>query len=379
MNPNVFYKSLIDHEITFFTGIPDSLLKDFTDSVSSYTDNGNHIISSNEGTAIGTAIGYHLATRRTPCVYLQNSGIGNALNPILSLADNEIYSIPMLIVLGWRGKPETKDEPQHIKQGAVMIPLLEAIGLDYQIIEDKTNEFECVRRASSKLKETNSPYVLLVSPNSFESFEKVSGDISGQLCTREEAIKCILSSIGKEDIVVSTTGKASRELFELEQNTSGNYWRNFLAVGGMGHASSIALGIALHKRNKKVYCIDGDGSVIMHMGAMVINGSMDLIDNFVHIVINNGAHESVGGQPTVGRKINLTKIAQGCGYTECYSASSLKELKRAITLISKLRGRLFVEINVRQGSRGDLSRPKSSLKKYKMALQNFLSNETSCI
>ncbi len=375
INIESFYNSLESCEIDFFTGVPDSLLKSFCAYISERKEK-NNIIAANEGNAIGLAAGYYLSSGKIPLVYMQNSGIGNAVNPLVSLADKLVYKIPMLILIGWRGEPEKKDEPQHKKQGIITVDLIETVGISYEVISEDTTDDDIkniVKKAYNYMIETKEPYAIIVRKGTFEEYSSIS------LCnskdkfelSREQAIEIILSEINKESVIVSTTGMASRELFEIREKRKEEHNKDFLTVGSMGHASQIALGIAINKRNTKVYCLDGDGALIMHMGGMTIIGNQN-VNNYVHIVINNGAHDSVGGQKTVGLDIDLLKIANACGYKKCYSCVNASEIRRFLKEINGTNELTFLEIKVNKGARKDLGRPTTTPIENKNMLMEYL-------
>lgn len=372
INTSEFYNALIQRKIDFFTGVPDSLLKDICAYISDNAPEERHIIAANEGASVGLAVGSYLASGKLPLVYLQNSGFGNTVNPLLSIADEEVYGIPMLLLIGWRGEPGVKDEPQHIKQGKVSEELLDAMKVPYQII-DSTSDFEAkldiaIKVAMSKKK----PYALLVRKGTFESYKLKKDKLTSFPLNREGAVKLIVDCLGDTDIVVSTTGKTSREVFEHRVALGQTHEKDFLTVGAMGHTSSIAMGIALEKNDRNIVCIDGDGSVLMHMGSLAINGMMGQLNNFKHIVINNGAHDSVGGQPTVGFGISLPKIAEACGYTLTTTATTVDDIKEKLIEVMDHQGRAFLEIKVNKGARKELGRPTRSPKENKAAFQQFL-------
>jgi len=376
IKPQDFFELLAKKGICFYTGVPDSLLKEFCSFVNDNVKARDHIITANEGGAVALASGYYLATGSPALVYMQNSGIGNSINPLLSLADPEVYSIPMLLLVGWRGEPGKKDEPQHIKQGKVMLKLFLSIEIDYAVLGETIQEaVEVVDEAVRVIKEKNCPYVIAVREGTFEKYPLAETGESEFELSREEAIELVLQSLEENDIVVSTTGKASREVFEYRKTNSQGHEKDFLTVGSMGHSSQIALGIALSKPDSRVINLDGDGSVIMHMGSMAVIGTT-APQNLVHIVLNNGAHESVGGQPTAGFLIDLPKIATACGYKISMSAVNAQELFSAIDILSKTQGPVFLEIRVNKQSRKDLGRPDSSPKENKKSFMKFLGNET---
>ena len=320
-----FYKKLVESGVGFFTGVPDSLLKDFCAYITDKTEEQNHIIAVNEGTAVALACGYHLATGSIPLVYMQNSGIGNAVNPLLSLADMEVYNIPLVLVIGWRGEPGVHDEPQHVKQGKVTCSLLEAMGIPYAVLESaEEGANRQIETCFDTIKKTQSPYAFVIRKDTFAPYT-LQKEESKATMTREEAIE-LISSI-RDGVIVSTTGMISRELYELrEKENPASHERDFLTVGSMGHASSIALSIALQRPKLQVTCLDGDGAALMHMGAIASIGTKKP-RNFCHIVFNNGAHDSVGGQPTIAPFIDLPAIARACGYVHVYQARTKEELK----------------------------------------------------
>lgn len=371
ISPKFFFETLQNNGFDFFTGVPDSLLKDICAYITKNVDKTKHIIPANEGAAIALATGYNMSTGSYPLVYMQNSGIGNAINPLLSLADSKVYSIPMLILIGWRGEPGIKDEPQHIKQGEVTLDLLEAMSIPYSILID--NEIDSAKQVTDAvryLKTNKSPYVLVVKKGTFESF-KLESDILeiGQI-SREDAIAHCCSKLGDTDIVVSTTGMISRELYEIRERNCQSHSSDFLTVGSMGHSSQIALTISLSKENRNVYCFDGDGALIMHLGSLCIVGNL-APRNFVHIVFNNGAHDSVGGQPTVGFYIDIPKIAKACGYKQAFKVNGTVEFD-AVFDNYKEGGPLLIEFIVKKGSRKDLGRPKTTPVENKDFFVDFL-------
>ena len=369
-----FYNELLKNEIDFFSGVPDSLLKSFCAYLKDKVISEKNIIAANEGNAIGIAAGHYLATKKLGLVYMQNSGIGNALNPLVSLADKLVYSIPMLLVIGWRGEPGKKDEPQHKKQGLVTIETLDVLKIKYDILDQFTNINDIkliLKKAYSYMKENSEPYGLIIKKDVFEEYKLKNTQIYEFDMKREEAIEILLSKMKKDSIVVSTTGMASRELFELREKYNQNHDKDFLTVGSMGHASQIALGIAINKKEREVYCIDGDGALLMHLGGLTIIGSQKP-KNFKHILINNGAHDSVGGQETVGFEVDMLSIAKACGYKECYSCSSKDELIVLCEKIKSLEGPIFLEIKVKKGARKDLGRPTTTPIENKEAFMRFL-------
>ncbi len=357
ISPKFFYDRLQENGVKFFSGVPDSLLKDICAYITDNVPHNNHIIAANEGNAVALAAGFHLATGELPLVYMQNSGLGNAVNPLMSLTDELVYSIPLLLMIGWRGEPGIKDEPQHLKQGLVTTDLLEAMKIPYVVLSDdeKTAEKQ-VEDAANYAKSHNAAFAFVVKKGTFEKYSIKEKIESSYPLKREEAIKRIVEHLSPEDIIVSTTGKTSRELFETREANGQPHFTDFLTVGSMGHTSQIALGIALQKPDKNIFCIDGDGAVIMHMGGLAVIGSRKP-KNYTHIVINNGAHESVGGQPTVGFNIDLPAIALANNYKKAVKVETIEELDNALKEINKDNSPYLIEVMVKVGSRADLGRP----------------------
>ncbi|MBI2508159.1 phosphonopyruvate decarboxylase [Candidatus Woesearchaeota archaeon] len=365
---NVFKKQGLE----FFTGVPDSFLKDFCSYINDHAKSENHIITANEGGAIALVTGYHLATGNIGVAYMQNSGEGNAVNPLVSLADPEVYSIPMLLLIGWRGEPGIKDEPQHVKQGKITIDLLNVLGIQYEILPDSINDAEkSVENIVNKIKEKNTPCALVIRKDLFEPYGSKNKIKSLYILSREKAIQIIVDNLNLGDVVVSTTGKISRELFEYREKIKQGHNRDFLIVGSMGHCSQIALGIALSKPNRQIYCLDGDGAAIMHMGSLAIIGSKN-IKNFKHIILNNGAHESVGGQPTAGFNIDFCSIAKACGYKTVLKAVDENEIKNRTVSLKSCSGPALLEIRINAFSRKELSRPTDSPLENKKKFMKFL-------
>ncbi len=364
-----FYDKLIENKIDFFTGVPDSLLKDFCAYVADNTPDERNIIAANEGNAVALAAGYHLATRRFGLVYMQNSGEGNAVNPLTSLADPDVYSIPMLLIIGWRSEPGKKDEPQHVKMGKITLKLLDTLEIPYKILEDSYED--TIKEAINYMKNKKSPYAIVVSKGTFQEYKLKNKIKTNYELNREEAIKIIAPLLHDDDIVVSTTGKTSRELFELREATKQGHEKDFLTVGSMGHSSSIALGIALKKSDRDVYCFDGDGALIMHMGALAIIGQLKP-KNFKHIVFNNYAHDSVGGQPTAAFNINIPKIAKACGYKDAFSAETKEEIIDKVGKMSKMEGPILLEVIINKGARKNLGRPTKTPIENKEDFMKFL-------
>ena len=322
--------------IDFYTGVPDSFLKGLCDELFARfgTDSPHHIVAHNEGGAIGLCAGHYLATGKPALCYMQNSGLGNAVNPLTSLTDPQVYSVPCLLVIGWRGEPGVKDEPQHIKQGAITLSLLDLLGIPYKVLSPDTSA-ENFHAAFSCLADTlqyGRPAALVVRKGSLSS-NLHPVHVNDASLTREKAAKIILQAAGKDDCFVSTTGKLSREVFEIRETRKEDHSRDFLTVGSMGHASMIALGIAEAKPERRIWCLDGDGAVMMHLGALPLIAQR-APTNFVHTVIDNGAHETVGGMPVCSGALNLTALAEAAGYKEVITADSEASLCDALKKVA---------------------------------------------
>ncbi len=365
-----FYRKLNENGFCFFAGVPDSLLKEFCLLLEREAGT-SHIITANEGNAIGACAGYNIATGKYGVTYMQNSGLGNTVNPLLSLADEKVYKIPMLLIIGYRGEPGVKDEPQHITQGELTLPLLETLRIEYKILDD--NYSEQLLFAREYLDKNSKPFALVVRKGTFEKYliEEPEKENEYNL-TRDDAIKTIVKGLGNDDFIVSTTGKASRELFfareEFGQGQENLHGRDFLTVGSMGHTSSIALGMSLGT-NKNIYCIDGDGSFIMHMGGLAVC-AQNAGDNFKYILINNGCHESVGGQPTVACKIDIKGILNSFGFRQVFEAYDVKDIEESLALMKDGKAALIIYTNAESSE--TLGRPTTTPLMNKEAFQKLI-------
>ncbi len=361
----------------FYTGVPDSQLKALCNYlIKTYgIDDNHHVIAANEGNCTALAAGYHLATGKVPVVYMQNSGEGNVINPVASLLNENVYAIPVFFIIGWRGEPGIHDEPQHVYQGKVTCTLLETMDIPYHVIGKETTEAEAKDYVTELMEHTKAgkAVALVIRKGALEYDEKVKY-ANDYTVTREDIIKHIIEYTGN-DPIVSTTGKASRELFEAREAKKQGHGLDFLTVGSMGHSSSIALGIAAQKKNCKVWCVDGDGAVLMHMGSMAVLGSSG-VKNLVHIVINNGAHETVGGMPTVASKIDLPAIAKACGYPRVVSVETLEKLDCELEVARKTNELIFIEVKCGIGARDDLGRPTTTALENKQAFMKTLAEVT---
>jgi phosphonopyruvate decarboxylase len=359
--------------VDFYAGVPDSLLKPVCFYLADHAGD-KHVVAANEGGAVALACGYHLATGKVPIVYLQNSGQGNTINPLLSLADRDVYSIPLLLLIGWRGEPGTKDEPQHVKQGKVTVSLLEAMDIPCRVLAPEPDAAQrCVNELLAIAAAESRPVALMVRKGTFEPYKPKEQESEQFEMTREGAIEAVVSALGETDAIVSTTGHISRELYEYRARAGHGHQREFLTVGSMGHASQIAMGIALAKPERQVICLDGDGAMLMHMGGTAIVGAAG-VENFKHIVLNNGVHDSVGGMATVGLQVSFTEIVKACGYTEAWRVERSMDVAEKVAKLRAVMGPAMLEIMVRKGARSDLGRPKSSPIENKTAFTQFLSD-----
>lgn len=359
MRVETFVEQIKKMGIDTIAGVPDSTLKVLCDYLN-FGEEFNHYTTVDEGAALSLVAGTYLATGIPGCVYMQNSGIGNIVNPLTSMVNEKVYKIPMLFVIGWRGVPGEKDEPQHKFMGEITTKILDVLSVEYAVIDNKTSEneyYDVIKKAKKKLDEEQQ-FAIIIKPGTFE-VAKFLDYTNNHVIEREEAIGKIFDNTEKEDILVSTTGKISRELYEYSEKERGNHNNIFMCVGGMGYASMIGYGIAAKKEKKKVYCLDGDGAMLMHMGNAAFIGNNPL-KNYVHICINNSAHESVGGMPTAGKQTDFIEIANASGYKYVKLIENKEDLDKELKELKNIEGPVFLEIKVSIGSRSDLGRPKES-------------------
>lgn len=371
MNAQCLLKKIENMGISVITGVPDSTLKQFCDGLQTYQGKLKHYVPVNEGAAIGIAVGTYLSSGRPACVYMQNSGLGNIVNPITSLANREVYGIPMLLIVGWRGEPGVKDEPQHIYQGKITKELLDVLSIPYAVLDADTSmeEIETVLKQAETVMAERKQFALIVKKGTFEKADKFVWE-NGYPMNREWALGELLKMIPQETCIVSTTGKISRELYEQSDKLYGNHDRLFMTVGGMGHASMIAFGIAQDQKERQVVCIDGDGAALMHMGGLAFLAS-NAPENFIHIVINNQAHESVGAMPTGAQAVSMAKVAQAAGYRKTLSVVKQEDMPQVKELLDE-KGPVLCEIMVGLDSRADLGRPKETAAENREAFMSYL-------
>jgi phosphonopyruvate decarboxylase len=371
IRPEFFIESLREKGIDCFAGVPDSLLKNICAYITDHFDAAHNIIAANEGAAVGLAAGHYLATGQPACVYMQNSGEGNIINPLASLTDQEVYNIPVLLLIGWRGRPGVHDEPQHVKQGKITTGLLNVMGVNYEVLSKEEDKAAKQIDKAAKALANKEVFALVIEKDTFEDYKFQNVEVYDLTMSREEAIQTVAAALGEKDCIVSTTGMISRELFEYRAAMNQGHERDFLTVGSMGHASQIALGIALAQPERRVWCFDGDGAAIMHMGSMAIVANK-APKNYVHVVFNNGAHDSVGGQPTVGLNIDLPAVAKAVGYNANYSVDSKAKLDSLLAKVNSFESPALLEIKVKKGNRKDLGRPTTTPIQNKEALMQFL-------
>ncbi|MCL2226733.1 MAG: phosphonopyruvate decarboxylase [Oscillospiraceae bacterium] len=356
MNTQRFVTALTELGADFYTGVPDSLLSSFCDYI--YQEFGvskKHIVAANEGSAVGLAAGHYLATSKPAVVYMQNSGLGNAVNPICSLLHRKVYAIPAIFVIGWRGEPGVKDEPQHLFQGEITLQLLDCLEIPYAVISKGT---DLAQQYISKFKgciENGQSVAFVIRKDALKSDSKAKYPSSAEM-SREQVLNLIIDNSNESDIFVCTTGKLSREIFEIREQRKAGHERDFLTVGSMGHSISIAHGMALSKPEIRIFCLDGDGAAIMHLGSLAVAGT-DAPENLVHIVINNGAHETVGGMPVVSTHLNLSEVAAALKYRHSFRAADQSSLSELLGAVKGLGGPIFIEVMCSLASRGDLGRP----------------------
>ena len=369
----VFYNQMVERGFDFFTGLPDSLLTDLIQCNSERHNSSRYIIGANEGTAMGLAAGWHLATKKYPVLIMQNSGLGNIVNPLLSLVDPRVYKIPMLLLLAWRGEPGKKDEPQHKVQGEIMTSLLSDLGITYEVLPDfEEGAAESLDVALNHLNTKGTPYAFLVRRRTFLPYKRATPEPPAKYeLSREEALDYLMEHIGKFDAVVSGAGLTSRELMEFREKKGLSMGQDFYCLGAKGHSSSIAMGIALAKPSKMVYVLDGDGSFFMHMGAAPQIGARK-IHNLRHIIFNNHVHESAGGLASVGDCVDFVTLAEGSGYAYAGSASTLPEIKAHLDKMRNLPGSGLLEIKIRSFTRKDLKALQVGPKDNKDQFMTFL-------
>lgn len=372
VNQQSLFEALDRLGVKFFTGVPDSLLNDFCLYMTNNIPDSRHVMAANEGNAIGIAAGSYMATGNIPLVYMQNSGIGNATNPLLSLTHNCVYGIPMILVIGWRGDPSINDHAQHKKQGELTPVLMKDMDIPYEILDNDDTVIEKFTWAVTKAKEISSPVALIAKKAILTQKEKKQQYPESILMNREEAISAVIDVFGEDAIYLGTTGRATREVHEqlkMHGIGEGHEWQN---VGSMGHVSSVGLGLALACPDKKIVVFDGDAAAVMHMGALATNCRYKA-SNLIHIVLNNGVNESVGGQQSAGQLIDLTGVAKSCGYRNIgHAVENKEELQQVMRTLPGDDMPAFVDVHVRQGIRPDMPKLNIDHKAQKEALMKYI-------
>jgi phosphonopyruvate decarboxylase len=380
IDPGRFVDHLGGLGVSLYTGVPDSLLKHLCSHIMRELPRESHVITANEGAAVGVALGHYLRTGSPAVVYLQNSGFGNTVNPLLSLADPEVYGVPMILLVGWRGQPGVKDEPQHVKQGRIMQALIDALELPSAVLpSDEDAAAACMREAVDVARGRSCPHVVLVEKDPFSpSTSEAGGDTVSApgLPSREDALIALVDALGPDTVNVSTTGMLSRELFEYRVRTEQSGDRDFLTVGGMGHATSIAMGVAMNERDREVWCLDGDGAALMHLGTLAVMADHGP-PNLFHVVFNNGVHDSVGGQPTSIGVVDLADTARALGYGYARSTSAVDDLPSLVAEMRAAGGPALLELRVRPGNREGIGRPTRTPAQSKEAFMAALGSSVS--
>jgi len=372
-----FIRSMKESGVEFITGVPDSLLKDICFHIQIEFLANQHVIATNEGSAVALAIGHYLSTGSPALVYMQNSGLGNAINPLVSLADSEIYGIPMILLIGWRGEVAqrgevTSDEPQHRKQGLITLEQLKILDIPYEILNAATKDLDSkFKKIKNLAMARGGPTALVVQKNTFKKFDSFESKIFTGRISRNDAIERIVSLTPQNIPIISSTGMISRELYELRNYRNFASRAEFFTIGGMGHASQIAAGIAMTRPEQKVICLDGDGAVLMHAGALAVSAD---VSNLIHIVLNNGVHDSVGGQPTKGEFLRFDLVAEAFGYKNFDSVDTLEELEILFNASLKSKESFLIEVLCNPGSRKDLGRPAKHPRESKKDFMDFLRN-----
>ena len=373
VDASAFYQAAIDNGISLICGVPDSLLRHLSTVLQKNATKDQHVVVPNEGSGIALATGHHLATGGIGLVYMQNSGLGNAINPLLSLTSREVYQIPLVILIGWRGQPGRDDEPQHLFQGRVTVPLLETLEIPFWLLpSDTAAAVECLGESVRTARALHGPVAIVAQSETFAADSGAGVMTNGYELSREEAMSTIMGSLDGRDAVVVTTGKASREVHEYRRNRGAvSPQQEFLTLGSMGHASQIALGVSLSQPDRRVFCLDGDGALLMHMGSLALIGS-SRPRQFVHVVLNNGCHESVGGQPTAGFEIDIPRVAEACGYCAATSVCTVADLKSSLQRFREVEGPCLLEVRISVSARKDLGRPQTVPSDRKDAFMEFL-------
>ena len=362
-------KSLINllkkNNSNFYTGVPDSVLKELSFALRN-KGTKNHIIATNEGSAVSLGIGNYLSTKKVPCIYMQNSGLSNALNPLISIAHEKVYSIPLILIIGWRGSPKIKDEPQHNVKGQITESLLKLLNINYTIIRTIADLKKFDKQIKSA-KKKNSIVACLIEQGTLEKTKQINKKKDFYKLDKELFLKTLLESLEKNTKIISSTGYNSRELMFLRNKYKIQNSRDFYMVGGMGHSSSVALGYSLSTK-KKTICVDGDGSLLMHLGSIKTVGTFAK-NNFKYILLNNNSHDSVGGQNTYADDINFKNLSKSLGFKKFYLIKNDRNLKKNIQKFLKDKNLCFLEVKVSNSKIKNLPRPTNLIKIKKLFMK----------
>ena len=373
MSPHALIELLFHYDQTFITGVPDSIFKHFLSALVQ-DSRFQHVITNNEGEACALAAGYHLATGKIPVVYMQNSGLGNSINPLTSLIDAHIYSIPIVLLIAWRGRPGVPDEPQHVRMGAILPQLLSLLDIAYSVADSAEEKMAPIfQQADQHLTQQKKPYAILFPNHVFQvKTSRIETDaeivLKGHI-VREQLLEWLIQHAQEDDVWVTTTGKTSRELYELRERYHQDHSRDFLTVGSMGCSASIALGIAMQCKHRRVILIDGDGACLMRMEALATIGH-EAPQNFIHIVVDNNAYESTGSQKTLSDDVDLAGVANACRYYHSVTVHDLTAFYHAF--MSVTRGPTMIVAKTISYSRVDLGRPKTTPIENKLAFMQRL-------
>lgn len=357
------------HGFTFFSGVPDSTFKSWMSFLQRENTGLTNIVTVNECEATAVCAGYHLSTGKIGVLYMQNDGFAKTINPLTSLCSKEVYSIPILLMIGWRGEPGKKDAPQHSIMGRILTDLLDLLEIPHEIISSDPEQVDAtIEKAKEYMTKNSKPFAIIVRKGIFEE-DQPEKQPEVDLMTREEALKTIMALLEGDEIIISTTGKTSRELFEYRSSKKDGFDYDFYNIGAMGCAQSIALGVALEKKDKRVFVFDGDGAVLMQMGALATIGHCHP-ENFYHIIFDNNAHDSTGGQPTVSDTVDFVKIALACNYKSGKIVRNKKDLEKTLKELKK--GPTLIVVKVKKGARKDLGRPTMSPVEHKKHFMKYV-------
>jgi phosphonopyruvate decarboxylase len=361
LSPEKLVRWLAENGVTFATGIPDSVLGGLCWELMKETSGINHVIACNEAAAVATAIGWHIGTNSIPLVYLQNSGLGSAVNPLASLAAGEVFHVPVLLLIGWRGKPGRLDEPQHRLMGSATVPILNCLGIPVdELPPDEEIAHDAITKIFGEIRVTGESRALVVEMGTIGPSESIPWSrYHAGLWTGAEALRHLCRRMPKDDLCVSTVGLVSRLLAAYRSGHRQEPANDLLAVGGLGLVSQLALGLALATPTRRIWCFDGDGSLLMHLGALTSVGASKP-KNFVHVLFNNGIHESVGGLPSANQDTAFLQISRACGYKWDASAANAADLDILDHWLQDRDGPYFLELRVSRNVDLEVGRPRTS-------------------